>query len=136
MPISWMTAFKVIPWADVVSATPTVVKGAKKLWSTVKTQTTEAEAQHQQVEEIERQALSQNERLSAIEGQVRVLEQRTRELGEEAMSSSEVIRSLAEQNSRLVSAIEILRVRTRVLLLLSTGLGIGLLSVVVWVLLR
>ena len=34
----WITAFKVIPWAELIVAAPAVVKGAQKLWATVRKQ--------------------------------------------------------------------------------------------------
>jgi len=34
----WITAFKVIPWGDLIAAAPTVVKGARQLWATVRKQ--------------------------------------------------------------------------------------------------
>jgi len=58
------------------------------------------------------------------------LEQEVAALREEARRAAAVIESLAEQNTRLVQAVEILRVRTR---LLMYGLGVayaGLLAVV------
>ena len=34
----WLTAFKVIPWGDVIAAAPTVARGAKKLWDSIREQ--------------------------------------------------------------------------------------------------
>lgn len=33
MGLSWLSAIKLIPWGDVVQATPGIVKGARDLWS-------------------------------------------------------------------------------------------------------
>jgi hypothetical protein len=128
-----MTAFKVIPWADVVSAAPTVVKGAKKLWSSVKTE--EADAPPQE-ERAAQSATPESEVLSALDGRLHMLDRRIGTLGKEVVASSELISSLAEQNSRLVAAVEILRLRTRVLMLWCMALGIGLLALAAWMLVR
>ncbi len=133
MPINWMTAFKVIPWADVVSAAPTVVKGAKKLWSSVKTEETEPPPQE---ERAEQPATLEAEALSALDGRLHTLDRRVGTLGKEVVASSELISSLAEQNSRLVAAVEILRLRTRVLMLWCIALGIGLLALAAWMLVQ
>ena len=112
----WITAFKLIPWADVIAAAPAVAQGAKRLWTRVRSKGTDvAEARAPQ---------STESRLQALEIQVT-------ELKKELAVSSELINSLAEQNTRLVQAVGILRVRTRTLLVacvaavaFSAGLGI------------
>jgi len=133
MPINWISAFKVIPWADVVSAAPTVVKGAKKLWSNVKTE--EAEAPPQE-ERVAQPATPESEALSALDGRLRTLDRRVTALSKEVVASSELIRSLAEQNSRLVAAVEILRVRTRLLMVWCFVFSVGLLGLAGWMLVR
>jgi hypothetical protein len=96
----WLTAFKVIPWADVIAAAPTVARGAKKLWDSVRDTAPAAGGPPPG---------SPEGRLQALEGQLV-------DLRRELAVSSELINSLAEQNARLVEAIGILRVRTRALL--------------------
>jgi hypothetical protein len=54
----------------------------------------------------------------------------------EAVSSTKLIGSLAEQNSRLVEAVEILRIRTRALLVFSLVLALTVLGLVLWVRVR
>lgn len=107
----WLTAFKFIPWADVIAAAPTVVRGAKKLWDSAKSQPPEG---------VEAAAVASPEaRLQALEAQ-------SADLRKELAASSELINSLAEQNARLVEAVGILRVRTRALLV-ATVIAIALL---------
>ena len=95
----WIAAFKVIPWAELIVAAPAVVKGAQKLWATVRKQ--------------EAPALSGQDPVA----RQRALEAQVGELRGELTAASELVKNLAEQNSRLVSAVEILRMRTRVLFL-------------------
>lgn len=97
----WITAFKVIPWADVIAAAPTVARGAKKLWNAVR----------------ERGAGEGGEpEPTSMEGRLRALEAEVRDLRKELADSTELINSLAQQNERLVEAVNLLRIRTRVLL--------------------
>lgn len=114
MGMGWITAFKAIPWGDVIAAAPTVAQGAKRLWNTVKSRS-------------EEEAASAGS--AGVDNRLHKLEERVSELERESAASSELIRSLAEQNARLVQAVEILRVRTRVLLALCfilSGAAIGL----------
>lgn len=123
MAIGWMTAFKAIPWGDVIAAAPAVAQGAKKLWTTVRSRNPEAGIGNAGTPAGDAQSRMQE------------LEARLSDLKRESAASSELIKSLAEQNSRLVDAVEILRVRTLALLAIcfilvaiSSGLAIWLLS--------
>ena len=113
---AWISAFKVIPWLELVAAAPAVVKGARQLWDTVK-----------------KQEAPVAEGMSPLAAQ-RALEVQIAELRQELTSASELVTRLAEQNGRLVEAIAILRMRTRVLLVFSAILAVGLLSLAVAVL--
>ncbi len=112
----WITAFKVIPWADVIAAAPAVAQGARKLWTSVRSKGP---------------AVAEARAPESTESRVQALEVQVTELRKELAASSELIDSLAEQNARLVQAVGILRVRTRVLfaacaaaVALLAGLGI------------
>ena len=94
----WITAFKAIPWTVLIAAAPSIVDGARKLWDAVRKQ--------------------EAPRVSG-QGQVadqRALEEQVAELRTELTAASELVTRLAEQNTRLVEAVEVLRVRTRLLL--------------------
>ena len=116
MSIGWMTAFKAIPWRDVIAAAPAVALGAKKLWTSVKSARTDTAPEAGP---------------ETIEDQVRALQMQVSELTRESTASTELISSLAEQNARLVEAVEVLHGRVRILLaaglvaaVLLLGLGI------------
>jgi predicted nucleic acid-binding Zn-ribbon protein len=98
---AWLTAFKVIPWGDVIAAAPTVARGAKKLWDSIRDQPAAAAA---------------GPAPDSPEGRARALESQLAEVRKELAASTELINSLAQQNERLVEAVNILRVRTRALL--------------------
>jgi hypothetical protein len=110
---AWTTAFKAIPWLDLMAAAPAVVQGARRLWATVK-----------------KQEAPMAEGQDPLAAQ-RALETQIAELRQELTAASELVANLAEQNGRLVEAIAILRVRTRVLLIFSSILAVGLVGVAV-----
>ena len=114
----WIAAFKVIPWAELIVAAPAVVKGAQKLWATVR---------KQEAPELAGQ--------DPVAGQ-RALEAQISELRRELTAASELVAHLAEQNSRLVSAVEILRMRTRVLFLVTVMVAGALILLAIVVLSR
>jgi hypothetical protein len=104
----WITIFKAIPWTQVLAAAPAVVIGARKLWETVK---------KQDAPRVTGQGAAADQR---------ALEEQVAELRGELAAASEIVTNLAEQNKRLVDAVEILRVRTRVLFAIVTIMGIVL----------
>jgi hypothetical protein len=110
MALNWITAFKVIPWGQVLENAPTVLRGAKKLWD---------KAGNPQ----------------AVPAAPSRLEQEVSELRDEVAKGAQLIAALAEQNAQLVGAIDVLRVRTRVLAIACVTLSVAvvaLAAVAVW----
>ena len=105
MAAGWITALKLIPWDDVVANAPAELRGATKLFGKT------AHAEQAPV------------RLGA-------LEQEVAQLREQANTAAGVITSLAQQNARLVEAVDLLRVRTRILIAACGVLAVGLVAVV------
>lgn len=105
MAAGWITALKLIPWDDVVANAPAVLRGAKKLFGKTG------------------QAAQAPDRLGA-------LEQEVAQLREQADTAAGVISSLAEQNARLVEAVDLLRVRTRILIAACGVLAVALVALV------
>ena len=110
MAISMLSAFKIIPWSDVLTAAPYIVQGAEKLWSII----VGKPAPQRGYDRVEGEA-SQSGSLSALDSRIHSLELLTAELHKEVLLSSELIKSLAQQNIQLVQAVDVLRVRTRIL---------------------
>jgi hypothetical protein len=133
MAIPWLTAaFKAIPWRDVVTAAPSIVEGTKKLWSSV----TRTERQPSPAtEQYNESSSTQSDQLSAIETRLLALEQRTTEIAREAVTSAELVKSLAEQSAQLVQAVENLRLRTRRLAWFTVVLGLATGFLLLWVIL-
>jgi len=120
MAISMLTAFKLIPWTDVLTAAPYIVQGAEKLWNVITGKT----AQQRSAGQGEKHAPSQSQSLAALNDRVHSLELLTSELHKEVLLSSELIKSLAQQNAQLVRAVDILRARIRILLGFGGVLGV------------
>jgi hypothetical protein len=108
----WISAFKAVPWGELIAAAPTVVRGTRRLLETVR---------HKRAAEPGPDLASR----------VRSLEAQVAELRGELTSASTLLATMAEQNARLVDAVEILRGRTRALLVITALLAaaaIGLLA--------
>jgi hypothetical protein len=112
----WTTALKAIPWADLIAAAPVVARGARKLWASVR---------HKEAAEAE--GSWPEARLDALEAQVD-------ELRRELAASSDLIANLAEQNTRLVEAVTVLRMRTRILFVMAAVMAAGLVALLIFVL--
>lgn len=132
MAIPWLAAaFKAIPWREAVTAAPAIVEGTKKLWSSV----TRTEKQPSPANEQTNESSSTQSELSAIETRLWALDERTTEIAREAVTSTELIKSLAEQSAQLVQAVENLRLRTRKLLWFTVVLGLATGFLLLWVIL-
>jgi hypothetical protein len=127
----WMAAFRTIPWTEVIRAAPSIVQGAKDMLHA-----RNRESGFQAEEPLREKPASESGALAGLAKRVHTLERRVFELGQELIASAEVIRSLAEQNARLVESVEILRVRTRALLACCGLLGVAAVALAWWVLVR
>ncbi len=119
MAIGWLTALKVIPWGDVIEATPGIVKSARKIF-----------ARSQQAEDAAQAPAGAASGDPAA--RIAQLEASLAELAEQQKASAQLIETLAEQNARVVDAIDRLRVRTRLLMVSCTLLAVALVAVVAW----
>lgn len=120
MAISWITALKLVPWAEVVKNAPMVADGAQKLWRAVaKKDVPEAEYEIEPAPDDATDASA----ITLLESRVASLEGRVSELQQEMVSSAGLITALAEQNNQLVQAMALMRVRTRLLLAAVAVLG-------------
>ena len=107
MAIPWLMALKVIPWGDVIEHAPTVLKAARKLMDRQPREAAGHAGTTTSVSAVPSLGELKNA-LIAAHGQIERQAQTQREL-------TETLAELAEQNARLVSTVEVLRLRTRVL---------------------
>ena len=119
MAIPWIAALKIIPWGDVIEHAPKVLNAARKLLDKNKAPATPAPAGPPLDPAAEPPTLGElrNRLIEArqlIDQQAAVQQQMAQTLSE-----------LAEQNARLVEAVELLRVRTRALIAAVAVLALG-----------
>lgn len=115
MAFSWIAAFKIIPWSDVIAAAPTVARTARDLWRGLsKPRPGESVASPG--------GGAAGGPAPTMEEDIRSLRAELAETRAQLLSTSEVLRALAEQDEKLIAAIEVLRVRTRVLAFLCVAL--------------
>lgn len=126
MAFGWMTALKIIPWGSVLESAPHIVKAAKQLFSAVKTDTSGFSAERGS------SADDGTTSLEKLNKRTRLIEAKIAELSDEQKSSAELIKSLAEQNALIVDAIDVFRVRVRILLIACILLIVVLCGLIFW----
>ena len=133
MTINWLASLKDIPWSKVISMTPSIVESGRKLWERIANRRAEISTVSKPADGS---PPSTPEALSALEIRLMTLEKKTAQLGEEAVASFDVVRSLADQHSQLVHAVDVLLVRTQVLVRVSALLGVVCIALFILVLSR
>lgn len=120
MPIPWIAALKIIPWGDVIEHAPKVLNAARKLLDKQKTppvpvpegSPTDLSTELPSLGELSHRLI---EARQLIDQQAAAQQQMAQTLSE-----------LAEQNARLVEAVQLLRVRTRMLIVVVVVLVAGM----------
>ena len=112
--INWLTALKILPWKDMIDYAPHVVSGAQKLWQRVKNEKAETDA-----------IIIEQAPLDDAAHELQELKKQLQDTQAQQLELSNLLNELAAQNQRLVTAVDVLRVRTRVLLWGITVLAIG-----------
>jgi len=127
----WPAIFRAIPWGEVVAAAPKVLDQAKKLVSAARRTDSSASGG------AEASASTQapvgplpeiDARLSRVEGRIE-------EIAGEAVTSAEVVKSLAEQNAQLVQALQVLSSKVRRLIVVVVALTLVVGGLFIWLLL-
>ncbi len=131
MAFGWITALKIIPWKDVLESAPHIVKAAKKLYAG-----TRANVSNPSEVPDSPTITSDSENLGSLDSRLHHIESKILQLSDEQESSVELIRSLAKQNAHIVEAIEILRVRTKILLITCISFGGMLAGLVFWLIVK
>ena len=109
MAFGWITVLKIIPWKDVLENAPHIAKAAKNLYAGTKNNTSPGSAGSSVPTSDSENKKSTSFHLHEIEREVSDL--------------NSVVRSLAKQNVRIVEEIEVLRIRSKVLIFLCIALG-------------
>jgi hypothetical protein len=122
-----------IPWGQVVENAPKVADAAVKLWKTVVNRRKRDASQSGQSAVLPDMCPSEPD---LLEARMLALEDGVRCLQEQMQASSELIKTLAEQNAQLVQRVESMRARLVRFALATAFGGAILLFVVVFLLFR
>ena len=106
MAIPWLVVLKTVPWTQVINNAPKVAEGAKKLWNTVSGQSSSTGQTS-----ADTSPSSGADSIADLPTRLAALESATDKLHDQMLASSELIKSLADQNAELVKRIEAGRVR-------------------------
>lgn len=130
MPIPWLTALKVIPWGDVIEHAPKVLKGARDLLNQQRQSRRETSAPPPAPDAPDIVATdSASSELRDLRQQLAVVREDLARLQQTQDLVTQTVAELAEQNTRLVAAVEVLRKRTRLLVGAVALLAVALAAV-------
>ncbi|HPF27963.1 MAG TPA: hypothetical protein P5528_10735 [Steroidobacteraceae bacterium] len=118
MPIPWMTVLKVVPWTDVIRTAPQVVEAARKLWGTV--------SKNSQPPPGSAVAPLDTPDISRLDERLAAQESIAADLHAQMLASSELIKTLADQNSMLIARVDTHRRRIAWLITATGVLAVGL----------
>lgn len=132
MAVSWISALKLVPWGDVIKATPQVVKAAQGL---LKKREAQEQAhgdasQQQAAQPLSPPQSSGEQALLLIQG----LEERVAQLEQSQRQSLEIIEKLAEQNAQIVATVGALRIGAQRLAWACGILGLCVIGLGIYVL--
>ena len=127
MAAGWVAALKLVPWGDVIEATPQILQAAKKLLGTTQKGNADAAAGALEGGTVGEPAMP-------VALQLQHLRDRVAQLEQEQQESAVLIQSLAEQNAQVVRAVEVLRQRQQRLTVAAGILAVACTGLLVWVL--
>lgn len=131
MAIGWLSVLKMVPWSDVIKNAPQVADSAKKLWNATAKKSPVAAPPSESATALPR--TPETRAIAELQESVLALQEAASALHEQMLASSDLIKTLAEQNEQLVRRIETQRFR---LLLLSALTALGGLGMTVFIWLR
>ena len=118
MAIGWLAILKAVPWAEVARKAPEIADSAKKLWGSVARKSPQPELEMRTV------YASDDEDVSALKNRLVKVEAANAELHSQMLTTSELIKALAEQNTQLIDNVEFNRKRITKLSYLIIVIGI------------
>jgi hypothetical protein len=133
MAIGWLTVLQSVPWSDVVRNAPKVAVGAKKLWNSVGKKPPSVA---HPADEMPAAFAPGVQSVSALALRLRALEADAADLQSQIVTSSEVIKALADQNTQLIIRVDTLRIRMLWLAGALAVLGLACGAAFFWLLMR
>jgi hypothetical protein len=119
MAIPWMVALKVIPWGDVIEHAPKVLNAARKLMDRQKVPPASATTP------VPLDLGDAPPTLGELKNRLIEARQLIDQQAAVQTQMAQTVAELAEQNARLVAAVDLLRKRTRILLWAVALLAVG-----------
>ena len=133
MAIPWLVVLQSVPWTDVIKNAPKLADGAKKLWNAIGKK---SPAPKSGAPNVHPTISPEAKTINALQTQLAAVEASVADLHEQMLASSELIKSLAEQNTQLIQRIELNRVRVVWLTGVIVIFGIVALSCLVLTIIR
>ncbi len=108
MAVGWLTVLSSVPWNEVIRNAPKIANSAKKLWNTIVKKSSPSEVSDSNAQLT---ASPESQVKNATEARIIALEAAVSDLNSQMLASSELIKTLADQNAQLIRRIETNRVR-------------------------
>jgi hypothetical protein len=125
-----------VPWGSVIDAAPKVAEGATKLWNAVGRKKKDGSPASASVSPVPAHdpLATEAEQIKSLHNQMQAARVALAELRGEMQTASEIIKTLAEQNTTLVQQVELTRRRLARVVMVSGGVGVALVVAVVYLL--
>ncbi len=125
MAIGWFTVLKSVPWSTVIGNAPVVADGAKKLWNAVASKKAAAPETAAPAAAASAAPLDDEDSgIAVLLARLDADEAALADLEAQMLTSTELIKALAEQNTQLIERVEANRIRTLWLVRAVVVLGV------------
>ena len=108
MAIGWLAILTAVPWAEVVKKAPEVADSAKKLWNTLAKKYPKSESEVRTERTV---FTSKDQEISWLKDRLTAIETTNSELHNQMLTSAELIKALADQNTQLIKRVELNHLR-------------------------
>lgn len=129
MAIGWLRLLKAVPWVEVARKAPEVADSAKKLWNTIAKKYPKSELE---VRSEHAGFSSEDQEISWLKERLTATEAAQADLHDQMLTSSELIKALADHNTELIKRIELNR--KHILKLTALAIFIGFIAVYCFIL--
>lgn len=129
MAVSWLTALKAVPWADVIEAAPGLAKSAKGFFK--RTQDSAVPAADSAA--VPPAMGGADDAWMQAHQRIAALESRLAQVAERQHAAAALIDTLASQNAQLATAVDVLSHRCRALKLALWAVALVALGALLWV---
>ncbi len=129
MAAGWLTALKVIPWADVIEAAPGLARSAKGFFK----RTQDAVSPAAEGTTVPPACSGDGDSLAQATQRITALESRLAQTAERQQAAAALINSLASQNARLVEAVDALDKRCQGLKVALCLVAVVAVGALIWV---